>query len=182
MKRLFWGIDMSGDRELVEGEIPKVKDLLKEVPVKWVEDRNLHITLNFLGNVEEEQIPKLVRLGAEVAGLCSPFQVEISGIGGFPNMSSAKSIWMGVKLNAGLDCIHNKLMERVAPLSKEDNRKYIPHITVARSLKGAKSEVGFEAGLTPINHEVKEFFLFESLMEKGKVKYFPLESFQLNDI
>ncbi len=66
--------------------------------VKWVEPSNLHLTLKFLGNIEENQIePLVLSLSKEssIRGMV-PFQVQLEGLGAFPRTTNPRVIWVGV--------------------------------------------------------------------------------------
>ncbi|MCJ7645372.1 RNA 2',3'-cyclic phosphodiesterase, partial [bacterium] len=85
--------------------------------VKWVEPENLHFTLKFLGEVDEDKLLGVIektRLG--VAGVSS-FRVHLSGLGSFPNLKSPRVVWVGV--SEGKQELKN-LSERI-----EENLSYL---------------------------------------------------------
>lgn len=177
MKRLFWGIDLSGDEIFSKFQFEK-EGLLNNM--KWVPPENYHATLCFLGNVEEERLGEMKRMGAEAAGLCSPFKIQISGVGAFPSLKNPRTLWYGIDLNPGLGCIHSKLKERFAPYLCLSDKKFIPHMTFAK-VKGRDYNL---TGLPKINIEklIREFCLFESVVKNGRVQYQKIEKFELNEI
>lgn len=63
---------------------------------KWTAAENLHLTLKFLGDVPEEQIPRVRRTVAEAASACKPFQLQFRGAGAFPDMRRPRTLWIGV--------------------------------------------------------------------------------------
>lgn len=79
--------------------------------VKWVEDHNLHITLKFLGDVERDRIPEVIRRVAQVCSQGAPFDVTFSGVGAFPASGPPRVLWLSASdpgqglssLAAGLD-------------------------------------------------------------------------------
>lgn len=90
--------------------------------VKWVEMENLHLTLKFLGDIEETQVASLKD---GFAGLhLSPFKIHLEGIGAFPKTTTPRVIWVGV--NEGKE----KLVELAQAVEKE--RPFSPHLTIGR--------------------------------------------------
>lgn len=63
--------------------------------VKWVERENLHITLRFLGEIEEAKVEKVKRLMEEVAGRFSPQKLVFKGVGAFPDLRRPRVVWIG---------------------------------------------------------------------------------------
>src|SRR5437667_768531 len=65
-------------------------------PVKWVEPENLHVTLLFLGEVEDRAVPEVCRGVQEVTGKHTPFPMSIETAGCFPNARRPRILWVGV--------------------------------------------------------------------------------------
>lgn len=73
-----------------------IKDL-RRIPadLKWVDAENLHLTVQFLGNVSEEQVPAVIEsLNRSAAGAC-PFTLKLSGVGVFPSRENPRVFWAG---------------------------------------------------------------------------------------
>src|ERR1700730_712599 len=64
--------------------------------VKWVEPKNLHVTLLFLGEVDDREVPAVCRVAAEQTGKHSSFRMSIEGVGCFPNPRRPRVLWIGV--------------------------------------------------------------------------------------
>jgi len=101
--------------------------------VKWVETGNLHLTLKFLGEIDDNRVEPLKE---SLAGLRSrsPFQIHLEGIGAFPKTTYPKVIWVGV--NEGKE----KLAELAQAVEKicsglgfpPEERPFSPHLTIGR--------------------------------------------------
>ncbi len=122
--------------ENLKEEIGRVQEHLKKLApdVKWVACENLHVTLKFLGDVREDQVPKVCAAVDEAARAHSPFEMRISGLGAFPNPARARVVWTGIE--AGYDQMR-KLAETVdanlAELGFErEKRAFKSHITIGR--------------------------------------------------
>ena len=102
--------------------------------VKWVEEENLHVTLKFLGQVDEREVHTVCRLVQEAVAGQAPFDMTVAGIGAFPNENRPRVIWAGVTAGGPeLIRIHGDLepVLRAEGYPRED-RPYTPHITLGR--------------------------------------------------
>jgi 2'-5' RNA ligase len=101
--------------------------------VKWVERENLHVTLRFLGDVEETRATSLLDACEAPLGL-SPFDVTLGGGGGFPPSGAVRVVWLGV--GDGVEDtrrVFELLDARLQPLGFErETRAYTPHVTLGR--------------------------------------------------
>ncbi len=174
------------DDELIRS---KIIDIQREISsssakIKLVEPENLHITLKFLGEVEEARIPVIVKaLEGALKGV-SKFRVKLEGVGAFPRVSRPNVIWVGV--SEGRDPLI-RLANLVEDALKKvgfpkEKRPFEPHLTIARvkyrssDLPGLITKVkGVEIG----EIEVREVKLKKStLTSKGPI-YETLHSFPL---
>src|SRR5687767_7627551 len=64
--------------------------------VKWVEAENLHVTLLFLGEVDERDLPAVCQVVGAACAEISPFTMSIEGVGCFPNLRRPRTLWVGV--------------------------------------------------------------------------------------
>jgi len=111
--------------------------------VKWVELENLHITLFFLGEVEDTAIPAVCREVSDLADGFSPFELSIERVGCFPNKHRPHIIWLGIGQGSHELCdIHEGLEPRLLQLGcyRREERKYKPHVTLGRIRSGRDSE------------------------------------------
>jgi 2'-5' RNA ligase len=103
--------------------------------INWVDPANLHVTLLFLGEVEDRELHSLCRLAAAAVAAEPPFEVRVGGVGAFPNGRRPKTVWAGVtagaaelgRLYAGLE---QALVE--AGFYRREERAYTPHLTLGR--------------------------------------------------
>ena len=102
--------------------------------IKWVKPDNIHLTLKFLGDVDDNRIIDLCQACDAAAAEHSPFDFEVCTAGTFPPAGAARVIWAGI--NSGLQnlsSLFNSVEEHCeqAGFDKE-GRKFSPHITLAR--------------------------------------------------
>ena len=132
--RTFIGIDI-GDTVRANA-VALQKELAKAgANVKWVTPENLHVTLLFLGEVDDRELHavcKAVKVGA--AGE-PPFPLRVSGVGAFPNPRRPKVLWAGVTTGTEpLVRLHAALEEEMLELGcyRQEERGYTPHLTLGR--------------------------------------------------
>ncbi len=108
--------------------------------LKAVEGENIHLTLKFLGNVST---PRLAEVKSSLKQLTfQSFTAEIKGAGAFPNLKHMNVIWVGV--NEGWTQVE-QIYEQVEKLLsgvgfKRENRRFSPHITIARVRSGRRRD------------------------------------------
>ena len=102
--------------------------------VRWIDPKNVHLTIRFLGDIPEEKIEPVGQAIEKAVEHFPPFQMKIDGIGAFPNLRHPRVIWMGVaEPTATLIHIEAKISENLAELGlSRDKKKFSPHITLGR--------------------------------------------------
>jgi 2'-5' RNA ligase len=103
--------------------------------VKWVEPENLHVTLLFLGEVDDRQVPTVCRVVAEHTGQHVQFPMTLERVGCFPNLRRPRILWIGVGEGTQELCaLHDSLEPPLMELGcyRREERKYTPHITLGR--------------------------------------------------
>ncbi len=132
--RLFIALDLNPQNR---DALTKLQDQLKkaDADVKWVEPENIHLTLKFLGEVQEEKITKIIpAIKESIAGI-QPFSLEIVNLGVFPSLKYPRVVWAGIE--KGKEDL-KKLAERVeAAMLKlkfpKEKRGFSEHLTLGRT-------------------------------------------------
>ncbi|MCK4607124.1 MAG: RNA 2',3'-cyclic phosphodiesterase [candidate division Zixibacteria bacterium] len=136
MMRLFIALPLGPQVEAYLGEIA---GLLKQKggAVKWVDARNIHLTVRFLGDTEEAHVGALKELLDTVAGRHAPVQATIDRLGAFPNLRRPRIFWAG--LRDSLDALENlatEVEQGVRRLGFEpEQKRFKPHLTLGRVRK-----------------------------------------------
>ena len=139
--RAFIAIEISS--EIRRALTLLVKELQKEgIQGRWVPLSNIHLTLRFLGNIQNEHVVEIVKLMEEVAKGFRPFTVSLEGLGAFPSAARPRVLWVGV--GDGQDAL-SRLQEQlerglVSMGFPPEEKAFKPHLTVAR-FKFPKEEV-----------------------------------------
>lgn len=108
--------------------------MTSDADVKWVKPSNMHLTLKFLGEIDEGQAEKIKELLHEIASEKSIFETGFSGLGFFPNKQRPRVIWLGI--NKGMEILKDlaeKIDDKTAVLGIEkEERAFSPHLTLGR--------------------------------------------------
>jgi 2'-5' RNA ligase len=132
--RTFISIELPDNiKDNIEKSIGEMKLMLS--PIKWVDKKNLHITLKFLGWVVDDKMGDMISSVTDIAKDFGSIKINFAGLGVFPNAKHPRVIWVGT--NKGNDRV-KELAEKIdARLSsegyrKEEEREFSPHLTIGR--------------------------------------------------
>lgn len=169
-------------------EIPReVKDYLFTIKnnfnknlakVNWIAKKNLHLTLKFLGNIDEKLIPKIIEKLNEIK--FDSFELELDNLDSFPNPNYMKVLWVGVKNFNKVIELQSEVEEKLREYFEKD-KEFSAHITLGR-IKFVKDKPEFNSILkkTKINKikfKVDSFSLIKSELSKNGPTYINLEKF-----
>jgi 2'-5' RNA ligase len=178
MIRLFVGLP------LPDGVIARLQIMCSGLPgAKWVEPANMHITLRFVGEVDEHVAEDIDQFLSGIAA--EAFSLELQGLGTFGQGHKARALWAGVNSSANLTHLQAKIESAVVRAGQPaETRKFTPHVTLARFSQAHPVRLQsfvegnnlFQAG--PFS--VEEFVLFESRLGRAGPMYIPLAHYELN--
>ena len=103
--------------------------------VRLVAPENIHVTLNFLGDVEDAQVPAVCRTAERLAAAAEPFEFAVRGLRAVPPRGPVlRMLWAGVDdLSGGLGRLQARLEAALAEMGfAPDRRPFRPHLTLAR--------------------------------------------------
>jgi 2'-5' RNA ligase len=131
MVRAFLSIDI--DNKSLLSRIQKVQQRLDltAAKIKIVKRDDIHFTLRFFGDTSFSRLNEIQTCLDKIE--IHPFEVEIGGIGSFPNRRRPRVIWVGIGHNeAEVLNLKNKVDSALAEIGYQVERKYTPHATIAR--------------------------------------------------
>jgi recombination protein RecA len=118
--------------------------------ISWVRPENLHLTLRFLGVVDEAGLARVREALEEAAAWTAPFAVRLGGLGGFPSPRAPRVVWVGVEAGAeALAMLHARVESALAARGiPRETRPFHAHVTLgrARDPRGAPGLAGALAG------------------------------------
>lgn len=141
--RLFVAVDLPAEARAAIGAVQRrmvsrLADRSDGEPrrasrLKWVDAGQSHVTLVFLGEVEEVRAPSLIA-ALETAVDLAPFEITLESIGVFPPRGAPRVLWVGVGAGtAPLAALQREVVARAASLGfPVDDRSFLPHLTLAR--------------------------------------------------
>lgn len=131
--------------------------------VKWAEPENMHLTLHFLGEVDNRDLMPVCKAVAAAAREHPAFDLSIEGTGCFPNPRRPRVLWIGVGQGlAEVRALHASLEEPLLKLGcyRREERQFTPHVTLGR-MRGDEStehlaaellkKKDYQAGETHVN-------------------------------
>lgn len=103
--------------------------------VKWVDPRQIHLTLKFLGEIAEGQVAAISEALGTLARECRPFEVKVEELGCFPPGGGVDVLWVGLKDPSGqLTACQAKCEDLIEPLGfPRERRRFSPHLTLGRN-------------------------------------------------
>lgn len=172
--RIFIGIGLGIEQK---SAILKVQDELKHIASgRFTRVDNLHLTLNFLGEVDAERLVLVIKAADEAASVTECFNIEFDRLGKFP--SGRKSIiWLGVSERRELLDIYSRLSERLELYGfRREERPYSPHLTLAREARLEKPLESLELSAISgtLSQHISEITVYESRSKGGLLEYVPL--------
>jgi 2'-5' RNA ligase len=133
--RTFIGVD-TGDA-IRANAVALQKELARGgAGVKWAAPETMHVTLLFLGEVDDRELHADCRAAKEVAAGEPPFALAVAGVGAFPTARRPKILWAGIADGAEpLRRLYAALEERMLGLGcyRKEERGYTPHLTLGRA-------------------------------------------------
>ena len=182
--RTFIAVDIPDE---IRERIAAFQDGLKQyrADVKWVRPASIHLTLKFLGDVEEKWIEEVANAVQKATRGTEPFSVSVCGTGTFPNDRRPRVLWIGVEQGVEkLKTLALKIDETLSELGFEkEKRAYSAHLTLGRvrspnriaSTVESMHTLGFDGG----TFDVGEIFVMKSDLKPTGAVYTALKRIKL---
>ena len=133
--RLFVAVDIDDRARRIAEETAQAlrRDIGNASNIRWVPAENLHLTVRFVGHVQDDRVPALLDALTPPLDI-APFAVELAGCGVFPPSGAPRVIWIGLTVGLpGLAALHEEFDRRLAPFGFEPERRpFSAHLTLAR--------------------------------------------------
>jgi len=189
--RAFIALELS---EEIKEELSRLEAELKksDADVKWVKPENIHLTIKFLGNIQEttegNKIEQIKKILDGISSQTKPFGISLFKLGVFPSLDYPRVIWTGIDKNG------NAFAEKIAVLIEEklemvgfpkEKRPFSAHLTLGRvrsgrnkaELKQKVSSLVVQIKSCTINHAT----LFQSTLTPRGAIYTPLYTATFKD-
>ncbi|MCL6447632.1 MAG: RNA 2',3'-cyclic phosphodiesterase [Armatimonadetes bacterium] len=131
--RLFWAVNLPAP---LKAKLASLQEKIKPtgVDAKWVEKENLHLTLQFLGNVDAAKVAMLITNMQKTLAGFPAFPLRLGGLGFFPGAGKPRVFWAGIAGDlVSLRHLHEQV-QKANLLSgfPAEEREFSPHLTLAR--------------------------------------------------
>jgi len=162
--RTFIAIELS---EEIRNALAQIQSHLKYAgaDIKWVEKNNVHLTLRFLGEIDEERCEKVKAALDQIAGEFKPFELNLKDIGAFPKIEFPRVIWVGLDKGAKESAEIAKRID--AELSKigfqEETRPFAAHLTIGR-VRSSKNKEALKEKITDYRLPVTKSEIISSMI------------------
>ena len=181
--RLFVGVTLAGEIRLAAAATARElqRRLDSGVRAAWVQPDKMHLTVRFIGHVDDARVAAIVD-GLEAPLRLAPFDVVLSGCGAFPSTGPPRVFWIGLSEGlASLRAMHDEFNRRLRPFGFEaEDRPYSAHLTLARVKDIPRESVRTTRGVLAALHvpparcRVDHATVFQSRLSAKGATYVPL--------
>lgn len=172
--RTFIALTLSDDvKQFLDSIVADFKKL--DIHASWTKPGNFHLTLKFLGDVEESIIPGIVD-GLEHVSAKLPHDFKLTSISAFPNLSNPRVLWYGIR-----DKLSKNLYQQIQNICGElgfdrDRKPFRSHLTIGR-IKSSVPDISNLLGKysdKKVNGCFESLCLFRSDLSPAGPRYIPL--------
>ncbi|PJA47739.1 RNA 2',3'-cyclic phosphodiesterase [Candidatus Uhrbacteria bacterium CG_4_9_14_3_um_filter_36_7] len=181
MSRLFFALPLPWEIKSAVGQVQEqVKQQMKYSRINWVDPDLFHITLHFLGDVEDERREELVRLCQEKKIWPKPFELVLTSLNAFPNLKNPQTIFIETNIHPSLLHLRKQLADILFSSRFDlDLKQWHSHITIGRTKVLAETICPEKIQVEPLKFYVNFFVLMESNLRSTGPIYSPVEEFKL---
>ena len=180
MARIFLALTPNKDLndQIIELKKELKNTVLSEADINWQKNSDHHLTINFVGAMEPEQIEEMY-VGIEQINFMSHLQIDLSAVSFFPNEESQLLVALARPTNQ-LQKIFERVDEVVTRIGFGSSLKtYRPHITLGRFKDKSRPQYSFkEFSEINISSRINMLDVYESEFDQGRTNYSLLKSFE----
>ncbi len=180
MARIFLALTPNKDLndQIIELKKELKNTVLSEADINWQKNSDHHLTINFVGEMEPEQIEEMY-VGIEQINFMSHLQIDLSAVSFFPNEESQLLVALARPTNQ-LQKIFERVDEVVTRIGFGSSLKtYRPHITIGRFKDKSRPQYSFEEfSEINISSRINMLDVYESEFDQGRTNYNLLKSFE----
>ncbi len=145
-----------------------------------------HLTLEFLGEVPADRIPRIVERLRPVGADLAPFDLTVDGVGAFPSAAAPRVVWLGVtEGRRDAEELARRIRAALADVVAAPAEPFVPHVTWFRVRSGEARRVareildGRRPPPPPRTRRIREFVLKESRLDPRGALHRTVERFPL---
>lgn len=136
--RTFIAIDLPPSiQESLDKQTTRLRQTLGDDFIRWVPAPNMHLTLKFLGSLPLSHLDFIKRMLTQTAESTPQFDLQISGLGSFPNSKRPRVLWVGIHAPTVLASLQKTIEDGATRLGyNKEERPFSPHLTLGRVRQG----------------------------------------------
>jgi len=187
MRRTFIAIDIVASDKLKEVyELARYRMRLERI--NWVPVGNLHITINFLGDTEEELLADIAKSIENTINRYNHFELILRSFGIFKNLRDIRVIWLGCDPCPILQQLKKELDINLSGLGfGPEIREFSPHLTLGRvrDIHQSNQLVQLITKYKDVEFQkqcIDRIVLYESKLTPAGPEYIPIQTFSLKNI
>ena len=185
--RTFIAVDVAAEIRQNAGRLIDRLAAAIDEPYKWVEPANMHLTLNFLGDVPESDVPSVCRQAESAVAGSRSFGLEIAGLGAFPELPRPRVLWLGLSEGAEeLISLQHRVTQSLESLGfPPDRNEYRPHLTLGRRQRRGSFGPDAQQPLLPFREYraggclVPEVVVYASYLDRRGPTHTPMSRIEL---
>jgi 2'-5' RNA ligase len=184
MKRIFIALKIIPDKKL-SALISTLQAGLKNEKISWTNPDNIHITIAFLGDTEQDKITEISGMISERCRGLGCFDISLVGAGLFRSVNDPRVIWAGISESTKLRVLNSIIKAGLRDIGiKIEDRDFNPHLTLGR-IKSINDKDNLKKVVDKSDGEelqvvsITEVILFESILQQTGPVYKPLARYSL---
>lgn len=180
--RTFIAIDLDPEIKRTLSDFLRRMNKLAPRNISWIRESGMHLTLKFMGEIEEERIPPIRTIMNGAAAAVPAFSLKFKGTGVFPPQArTPRVLWIGTEEQPAVFDLTERLVSGLEPLGfAREERPFRPHLTLGRVRHGsgiqdavAELEKNRETAFGEMT--VTRITLFKSVLKPAGAEYSILE-------
>jgi 2'-5' RNA ligase len=186
MKRIFIAVDIPDEaRRIIAAYIEDLRRRFPNARVGWERPEKFHLTLKFIGQIDDKTLEELCRAVGEAVIRTNRFEAILGGTGLFPSTKNPRVLWIGLSGDDGEIASLAKVIDGVCEQFgiETEKRKFHPHLTIGRikDPSGARELGEFHLNQNPIAEQLKvtDVVVYESKLSPAGSSYFRLAVYPL---
>ncbi|MFN8208348.1 MAG: RNA 2',3'-cyclic phosphodiesterase [Bacteroidales bacterium] len=185
MRRTFIAIPVPPADDRLLTFLVRCRSAFPSSRIRWVDPSILHLTLAFIGETTEADIPRVKIMMQQLASRHSPFMFTITGTGFFGNAGKPSVLWAGISSGSELALLQSDIVKELQSIGiRQDSKPFSPHLTIGRikDYKPGPLPDKFMNSYSSVElqeTDVREIIYYESVLTPGGPVYKAIGRFQL---
>jgi len=135
LMRVFIAIEFPHQTlDVIDKQTARLRQAVGDDIIRWIPAQNMHLTLKFIGDIANSHVDFLKQMLTHEAATHPQFDIQIGGLGTFPNSRMPRILWVGLHAPAVLASLHKSIDAGASRLGYEkEERAFSPHLTIGRA-------------------------------------------------